>query len=83
MVKSGTWCPTCGGTLRGTIEQMQAIAKKRGGKCLSKEYVNAHTKLRWRCAKKHTWEADPDKVKGSRQRSGTWCPTCARSSRKA
>ena len=39
-----------------TIEQMQALAKKRGGVCLSKRYDGTHTKLRWRCAEGHEWE---------------------------
>ena len=77
-VKRGRWCQVCAGHAPMTIADMRAVAKKRGGKCLSKTYVNAHTKLRWRCKKRHTWEATPDSVK-----RGSWCPECARSSRKA
>ena len=40
-----------------TIEQMQALAKKRGGECLSTTYVNKRTKLLWRCLEGHEWEA--------------------------
>ena len=36
-----------------SIEEMQEIARKRGGKCLSKKYINAHTKLEWQCANGH------------------------------
>jgi hypothetical protein len=67
-----TWCPTCGGTLRGTIEQMQALAKAHGGVCLSTVYVNKRTKLRWRCAEGHEWDALPGSVK----HMGSWCPAC-------
>ena len=76
-VKRGTWCPKCAikkraASHRGTIEEMQKIAASRRGKCLSKEYVNAHKKLRWQCRKEHEWDATPMDVK-----SGTWCPYCA------
>jgi len=56
-----------------TIEDMKTIAKERGGKCLSKKYVNPHTKLEWKCKIGHMWAATPNNVK-----KGTWCPKCAR-----
>ena len=59
------------------IEEMQAVAKERGGECLSREYVNSTTKLKWQCAEGHTWMATPGDVKNS----GSWCPECARKSR--
>jgi thiol-disulfide isomerase/thioredoxin len=55
-----------------TIEEMQKIAKERGGVCLSNQYVNTATKLRWRCKEGHIWEATPDPIK-----RGHWCPKCA------
>jgi uncharacterized Zn-finger protein len=55
-----------------TIEEMQAIAAKRGGRCLSTRYVNANTKLEWECAEGHRWLAIPNSVK-----HGTWCRMCA------
>ena len=72
-VKRGTWCPHCAGKLPHKIEMMQEIAQKRGGACLSKEYKNAHTKLRWRCAEGHEWEALPLNV----YNHGKWCAVCA------
>jgi len=71
-VKQGTWCPYCGGTKKATIEKMQEIAQSRGGKCLSKEYINNRTKLKWQCSQKHIWEARPGDVQ-----QGAWCPYCA------
>ena len=68
------WCPTCNGNPTITIEDMQAVAKERGGQCLSTHYVNNHAKLRWRCAKGHEWEAVSTKVKNG----GRWCPRCGR-----
>ena len=72
-VKSGTWCPKCAGVLQLTIEQMQAIAKERGGKCLSKKYVNKKTKLEWECANGHRWKANSDNI----EHNGAWCPECS------
>ena len=56
-----------------TIGQMRALARARGGACLSTKYVNAQTKLRWKCAKGHAWEATPGSVKNA----GNWCLKCA------
>jgi len=72
-IKRRHWCPVCARTIPLTIEEMRKLASSRGGKCLSDAYVNARTKLHWRCKEGHDWEAVPDKVKG-----GRWCPFCAR-----
>ncbi len=70
-VKKGRWCLECAGLKKHTIEMMKKLAEGRGGKCLSKVYVNNRTKLHWECAKKHRWEATPkDIIKGS------WCRIC-------
>lgn len=74
-----SWCPVCSATRRGArrrlgIEQMRAIATKRGGKCLTGAYVNSQTKLRWQCKEGHEWEAEPSNIKHNQ----TWCPTCFR-----
>jgi len=76
IIKQGRWCPICANKNRGearrlTIEEMQLIAEKRKGKCLSKRYIDNRTKLTWQCKKGHTWESTPDSVKG-----GSWCPVC-------
>jgi hypothetical protein len=71
-IRSGRWCPECGGSRRRTIEEACALAKLRGGRCVSSVYQNAHTKLIWRCSKGHDWPATYNHVK-----SGTWCPRCA------
>ncbi|UCG68447.1 MAG: hypothetical protein JSV09_11615, partial [Thermoplasmata archaeon] len=75
-IKQGTWCPVCnnakkGEVLKSTIEEMQDIAKSRGGKCLSKNYMNSWTKLKWRCKEGHIWEATPNSIK-----RGSWCSLC-------
>jgi hypothetical protein len=72
-IRSGKWCPECAGNIRSSIERYQAIAKERGGFCLSKEYVNAHTKLLWQCKFGHQWEATPNTIQ-----QGSWCLECYR-----
>jgi hypothetical protein len=77
-VVSGSWCPECAGSKPNTLLQMQELARERGGSCLSSVYVNSKIKLRWRCSKKHEWEAIPLNVKNK----GSWCPTCANQARR-
>jgi hypothetical protein len=77
----GTWCPICGvrgghSLARLSIAIMRALAAERGGACLSKEYHGSKVRLRWRCARGHTWSALPFNV-----RKGGWCPACAHSAR--
>jgi len=69
-IKNGnSWCPHCSRKVKLTIDQMGQTAKSRGGKCLSRKYVNTFTKLLWQCEKGHTWKATPNKIN-----SGQWCP---------
>jgi hypothetical protein len=52
---------------------MNKTAEIRGGLCLSEQYINSKTKLKWQCSKGHVWEALPTNVKNK----GSWCPICA------
>lgn len=70
-VRRGYWCPYCAGNIKKTIEDMQKLAQNRKGKCLSKEYINNRTKLKWKCEKGHVWETDYYRVQ-----KGIWCPYC-------
>jgi hypothetical protein len=72
-IQKGSWCPTCAGVRRLTLEQMQQIAESRGGSCLSESYRNTATKLEWCCSAGHEWTATPLQIK-----KGHWCPFCAR-----
>jgi hypothetical protein len=75
VVRKGGWCKTCKSikhsNTKKTIIDMQILAEKQGGKCLSSVYVNAHTKLEWECRKGHIWKATPHNI-----RAGKWCGTC-------
>ncbi len=68
-IKTGYWCPKCSN--RKTIEDMQKMAKARGGKCLSKKYIDSKTKLKWECSKGHQWETKPTIIQQDH-----WCPKC-------
>lgn len=72
-VRRKAWCPECAGCAKLGIGEMQMLAMKRGGSCLSHEYKDAHTKLRWRCSEGHEWEAKPMSIKTN----GNWCPECS------
>jgi hypothetical protein len=81
-IDSGKWCRLCAHeriahSSRNTIESVQKLAALKNGKCLSRIYVNNHTKLTWRCEQGHSWEAAPKEVM-----RGRWCPTCAKEKRK-
>ncbi len=69
----GAWCPKCNSKkLKLSYKKMQQLAAKKNGKCLSEEYINNNTPLKWQCEKGHTWETQPRNIL-----SGTWCPQCA------
>ena len=68
----GTWCPLCAGKAKNTIEDMQLVAKLKGGKCLSKIYYNINTKLFWECKKGHRWKSIPSNI----LHNNTWCLEC-------
>ena len=56
------------------IKDMQAAARFRGGKCLSDTITTGDltTKLKWRCAFGHAFEASPTLI----LLGGYWCPEC-------
>lgn len=75
---SGAWCPECGKKTIGnklrkySIEDMIELAARKGGKCLSTRYIEAHSKLEWECSQSHVWYASPNSI-----RRGSWCPQCS------
>jgi hypothetical protein len=71
-VNSGNWCRVCANTSSITIADCRSLSEKHGGQCLSLQYINSYTNLKWLCALNHTWSARYDSVK-----QGCWCPYCA------
>lgn len=56
-----------------TITDMQKIASEKGGKCLSKEYINSSSKLSWMCKRGHTWDNPYSLIY-----QGCWCIQCSK-----
>ena len=77
-IRKGHWCPTCGQIRwsarkrQQTLETVRALARKRGGRCLSREYAKGNTKLEFRCARGHRWSTLPFRITG-----GHWCQRCS------
>lgn len=77
-----TWCPVCAAKKRGdkrrnvTLEEMQEIAAKHGGWCLSSEedVGTDRDHLTWKCANPdhEPWPATPNNI-----RRDKWCRKCA------
>lgn len=53
------------------LAKLQAIAKKHGGICISREYHTAVTRYEFRCAQGHQWMTT-----GAKIFRGTWCRHC-------
>ncbi|MBN3761227.1 hypothetical protein [Burkholderia sp. Ac-20365] len=68
----GTWCALCSKRRIAGIATFHEMAAARGGVCLSTEYKNVETRLAFRCAQGHEWEARAENV-----RLGHWCRRCA------
>ena len=75
VVSGGKWCIVCAGLkLERPLEDLKDLAKQKGGKCLSAKYVNASTKLLFKCKNKAhpPWWSTPNNIK-----SGKWCIQCS------
>ena len=73
-VKRGSWCPAYSKRPKPTkynIQDMQEMARKKGGKCVSKILESVEKKLIWQCVVGHKWEATPTSI-----RRGLWYPDC-------
>jgi hypothetical protein len=68
----GSWCPKCAGKAKPTFSELRQLAESRGGKILSRSYVNNWSPLKWQCKEGHQWTADYSNVKNNK----TWCPYC-------
>lgn len=68
---ANTWCPYCAGNIPLTLKYCQELARNKGGKCLSEEYINNNTNMLWECKNKHQWPAKLRTISG-----GCWCPEC-------
>lgn len=79
LVELGAWCPQClkHADPSDRLRYYQALARSKGGRCLSTEYRSWRAHLEWECAKGHRWSAVPGPIKGR----GIWCPHCSHKAR--
>lgn len=69
-----SWCLRCAiDKMKIGIECCKLFAKEKGGECLSTEYINASSKLHWRCSKGHDWWA-----RWAYVNYGYWCSSCSK-----
>jgi hypothetical protein len=82
VVSRNAWCNLCyrqqqseKSKLVGAFEKAQEYAQSRNGECLSTEYVNAKTKMRWKCdnLEHPIWESTFESIVSREQ----WCKKCA------
>jgi len=64
---------------RITIENAKKLAIEKGGRCLSRKFKNTKAPLNWQCSNKHKFTKSYDAVRGSKNRLGSWCPSCSSS----
>jgi len=61
------------GRRKYTIQDMQKLVEKHGGRCLSRKYDGILKPLKWLCRKGHKWTTQPTSIV-----AGSWCPYCMR-----
>jgi hypothetical protein len=59
------------------LSKMRELAEAHFGECLSQKYLGALSKLIWRCAHGHTFEATPNSILSQK----SWCRKCAHRAR--
>jgi hypothetical protein len=69
--RGGTWCPKCNGRNPKNITFARDLGKSLGIQCLSSEYVNYNSKLKWKCKNGHEFEQPLAKLAAKRR-----CPRC-------
>ena len=76
IIRQGGWCRQCAKdeVNEERLNRCKECAEKKGGKCLSKKYINSHTSLTWQCNNKHVWKTKPYHI----WYNHSWCPYCSR-----
>ena len=74
-VKRGKWCFQCSHNyIANPLRELSEVSKAKGWRLISRDYVNAHTKLLFEChKKKHQILCRPSSMKSAPLR----CPACA------
>lgn len=74
-LENGHGCQACAGLSKKSISEVKKWAGRRGWKCLSANYKNSRTPMRWQCTQGHVWNAKWSNV--SKPSRPTGCPVCA------
>ena len=79
VVISNSWCLQCTHIdiskryrNKNGLKEAQNYAISKNGNCLSDEYINSNTKMKWRCYQNHEWESSYKDIKRNK-----WCPKCS------
>lgn len=78
-VKRNTFkCPYCNKKTKEFIyKEFQELARNRGGKLLSPDFLGMTKYHIWKCDKCGCeWKAKPCNIKDYHSKKGTWCPHC-------
>lgn len=76
-VSRGGWCLQCRfDGQRNGIDFAKQLAANYGGVCLAEEYVDAKTKIKWKCKEGHEWLATASNIVAKH-----WCKKCAEKER--
>jgi hypothetical protein len=73
-IRAGRWCPKCAGNFKLNIGDAKKAAQNNGGKLLSKKYINANTKLKWKCRHGHIFSKKLTEIIAGKK---IWCPECS------
>lgn len=71
LILQGSWCPSCAGSLKKTLDDVIALAQSKGGKCLSTEYINSLSPLNFVCSNGHHFTSSYSNIRLR------WCPICS------
>lgn len=66
------WCPQCAPNKKLSLNDAINFASQFDGYCLSLEYKNITSKLKWKCKYGHVWFSTFVSIKNSKG----WCPQC-------
>lgn len=72
-IQQGSWCPYCSRKIKHTIEYCKKIAKEKNGECLSDEYIDRNSLMKWKCYDcNNIWKTNFSSVL-----AGSWCKKCS------
>jgi len=77
-IGNNKWCPTCTNRRIIAIDECIEYAKSHNGKCLSTNFVDSNTKMKWECWCGYVWQS----TYGNLKYFDRWCPKCSKKDKK-